>query len=342
MSKERGFNPMLKNLKIKTLTIFILFTVFSLPAFAAKDANSGVPFFVDPKMPTEVQAAHESFLAGNFDQMALDIKRALMAHPGDESIQRNLLDLYDKAYEIRGDGAINPDWHAPKEILWFSIGVKKMFRPDRGLIDYRMSASLDFSKGSEIEQLRIVHFPSEVIIDKAQGIGMSFDEISPDGINGLWIGADYRKQPISEGLYLLDIKMKGKETTHGWFLLSRIIASESPEVSVPAINQTFSTGNPSFQWKNFVSSQYRNYEQRGEGVNIIRYSPNVTSNTWTINHRPATLTSVTVGAGNEGETGAKTLAPDDYVFQLTYRERHKFGDLLISRDSGTHVPFTVK
>lgn len=327
------------------LAILFLSALFVSSAFASDRPDLALErsssYFSDSKTPTEVTAAHESFLMGNFDQMALDIKKALMAHAGDEAIQRDLLDLYDKAYELRGNSAISPDWHAPRGVIWLGVSAKKRFRPSQNAVDHRIAISMDYEKGAEIEQLRIVKYPNEVIIDKAQNIGNWSEDTNPDGTLNLWGAADYQRKLVSDGLYLIDIKLKGQETTHGWFLFSRINATESPEATVPSINQVLSTGTPTFQWKDFVSSEFRSYETRRIKIAVVLRADNVNSNTWYVN-RPAPFSSITVGSEGNGIIGVKALPADNYIFQLNYAESRQFGDLTVRRESGTHVPFSVK
>jgi hypothetical protein len=54
------------------------------------------------------------------------------------------------------------------------------------------------------------------------------------------------------------------------------------------------------------------------------------------------ISSATVGDGVPGESGAKALASGDYMFQISYRERVHFGGLMLSRESSTAVPFSVR
>jgi hypothetical protein len=110
---------------MKTKMLIVVLTLFTASAFA----RSPVPYFADPTLLTEVQAVHESFLAGNFDQMAIHIKRALIAYPGDLAIQNDVLALLDQAYELRGHEAVSPDWHMPEGITWINVNAKKRFKP---------------------------------------------------------------------------------------------------------------------------------------------------------------------------------------------------------------------
>jgi hypothetical protein len=200
---------------------------------------------------------------------------------------------------------------------------------------------MDYEKGAEIEQLRVVKYPNEVIVDKAQNIGDWIEDTNSDGTLNIWGGAEHQRKLVSDGLYLIDIKMKGQETTHGWFLFSHINASAAPEATIPSINQVLTTGTPTFQWKDFVSPEFKSYESRRIKIGIVLRADNVKSNTWYIN-RPAPFSSITIGSEGNGITGVKVLPADNYIFQLNYAESRQFGDLSVRRDSGTHIPFSVK
>ncbi len=96
------------NLKMMMIPMLML----NLNAFAGNE------YFVDKSMPTEVQAAHESFLTGNFALMAQNIKAALIAFSGDSAIEKDLLSLYDRAFELRGDDAVPAGWSILNEMSW--------------------------------------------------------------------------------------------------------------------------------------------------------------------------------------------------------------------------------
>jgi len=76
-------------------------------------------------------------------------------------------------------------------------------------------------------------------------------------------------------------------------------------------------------------------------VSVVERSSDAKDNTWALNVTPP-VNSATVGAGLDGEEGAKQLHSGDYVVQVSYRERIKFGDLVVGRESSTVVPFSVK
>jgi len=170
--------------------------------------------------------------AGDFAQLGVNIKKAIMAYPTDPGVREDMLELYDKAYELRGYQAIPADWSAPSGITWLSVGVKKRYDPVKGNVRYRMDVYADMTKGQEVQQVQLIRFPGEVIADNSGNNGY-FDASETAGIPNFWLGADYHGSPNADGMYQLNIQIKGQEMVHGWFLVSKMNASESPVVTVP-------------------------------------------------------------------------------------------------------------
>ena len=321
----------------KTVTTVSALLTLSAPAFARSPIEG---YFTDPRVPTEVQAAHDAFLRGDFAQLGVNIKKAIMAYPTDPGVREDMLELYDKAYELKGYPGIPADWSAPQGVTFLSVGVKKRYDPVKGTVRYRMDVYADMSKGQEVQQVQLIRFPGEVISDNSGNLGY-FEASEQDGVPNFWLGGDYHSSPNVEGMYLLNIQIKGQEMVHGWFLVSKMNASESPVINVPTVDQTFNTTTPSFYWNDFVSPEYRSFERRRIYLSVVERKNDAKDNTWALGIRPP-ASSATIGAGLEGEEGAKQLKSGDYVFQVSYRERIKFGDLVIGRESSSVVPFSVK
>ncbi len=317
----------------KKLLVLLLFS-------ASASAAPSTGYFVDKGMPTEVVAAHESFLGGDFNQMGVNIKRALMAYPDDAGIKKDMLELFNRAYQLRGDGAITPDFKLPREVTWGTVGSRKVLRVESGETRYRVNAWFETALGSPVEQLRIVRYPNVVVLDRQAGIG-EFTDGQEDGKPTLNAYSDYTNGPNPEGLYLLELTLKGGAPTQGWFIFANNTPPDSPEVLVPVPHQVFTTPTPTFQWPDFVSSYYRSFEQRKTLVTATLQSQGPIENDWIMN-RKAGFTQARVGDVGEGISGAKQLKPGDYRFQLIYRERHHFGDLSIGRETATQIPFSVK
>ncbi|MBS1960898.1 MAG: hypothetical protein JST04_01690 [Bdellovibrionales bacterium] len=321
-------------MKIQSLSSQALLAFSTLAASVSAEAAPANRFFVDPRFPSEVQAAHELFYQEKFDAMAVEIKTALLKYPRDAAIRQDVLALFDAAYELRGNGAVNPDYRLPDSVTWMSVADKKRMRSSTGAIAHRFTMSLDHKAGSEIDQLRVVRYPDAVILDKQAGIGEFEPADEPDGTKNLWAAGPNQREALPEGLYLFDLKMKGQETMHGWFLFSRMTATESPTVTVPAVDQVLATATPTFAWKNFVSSEFRNYERRKVFV-AVGYADGREPDLFQ-------FSSKTGGSQPTETTVDKPLPSDEYVMRVSYRERREFGPLTLSRESDTAVPFTVK
>ncbi len=320
----------------KKLLVLLLFS-------ASASAAPSTGYFVDKGIPTEVVAAHESFLGGDFNQMGVNIKRALMAYPDDAGIKKDMLGLFSQAYQLRGDGAITPDYRLPREITWAAIGSRKRLKAENGEIQYRMTAWFEMALGTSIEQLRIVRYPNTVVLDRQAGVG-DFTETVEAGKPALNTYSEYTNTPNAEGLYLLELTMKGAAPIQGWFILANNNAPDSPEVLVPVLHQEFTTSTPTFQWQDFVSSLYRGFEKRKTVVAATPAKapvPGAKDDGWSMN-RKSGFTQARVGDVGEGISGVGQLKSGEYTFQLTYRERLHFGDLVIGRETATHVPFSVK
>jgi hypothetical protein len=121
---------------------------------------------------------------------------------------------------------------------------------------------------------------------------------------------------------------------HGWFIFTRMTGAESPEITGPTPNQVYVDANPTFTWKNFVSSEYRHFERRkifvaagfadGRVPDVFQFSSK---------SKETPPTQIRVD---------KPLVAGDYYMRVSYRERRDFGPLTLSRESDTTMPFSVK
>jgi hypothetical protein len=313
----------------------IILSLASILSVFASVTTEAAPnrFFVDPSFPSEVQAAHELYYQGKFDAMALEIKAALLKYPNDDAIRRDLLSLFDSSYELRGNGAISPDWKLPKGVTWMSAAFKKRMNSTTGVIRHRFAMSINFAAGSDVEQVRVVRYPNQVLIDKQAGIGRVDYADEPNNERNIWVASPNQHDPVGDGLFLFDLKMSGGETLHGWFIGSRTTPSDSPEVLSPTPNQIVTDAQPTFSWKNYVSSDYRNYEVRRVFVAASLANANDDAYQRMSSSKETPPTSIQVD---------KPLVSGDSVMRVSYRERRTFGPLTLSRESDTAQLFTLK
>ena len=260
------------------------------------------------------------------------MRKGLMNYPGDEGVKTNLLSLYDKAYALKGYEALPSDWKIPEGADYLAVSFVKRYRPAQKTIVHRVNLSVDFPVGSVMEKFRLIQFPDRVLIDREKGIGTCDTEVT-NGVDGLWCSSASQNTPHSDGLYLIDFQVKGKPEGHGWFIASRMAGKESPEIILPLYNQILTEQKPTLHWKNFVSSEYRSYEKRKLRLAIAEVSASAEPDLWNVPSANAGATSVKID---------RPLPDGAYELRLSYKERHRFGGLTISRDSDTVQPFSVK
>src|SRR5262249_13732979 len=162
--------------------------------------------------------------------------------PGDSAIQSDVLDLYDKAYELKGHEALNPDWKAPPAINWLSITARKKLSLARNVTEYRMQLNAEYPLGQDLEQAQLIRYPNEVLVDRQAGIG-ELNLKQYKGNADFFLGSEFRRTPNAPGLYLLVLKMRGSDPVQGWFILGKDAnATGSPEVTSLKPDQVITGG----------------------------------------------------------------------------------------------------
>jgi len=255
--------------------------------------------------------------------------------------KRNLLDMLKKLrkWEAKHGQIVPLDWQLPKG---FTIGITALTRSYDVSTDRLRFAVSFFSildRSLEIEQFKVSRYGGSVVIDKAAGIG--------DWNQGLmsWgdrpyvsAGSSHQDSPMQDGLYLMNIKIKGQKVVEGWFFLHGA-STTSPVVMSPQVNQKYTTANPIFNFQDFTSSFISPSDSRKLTVSIFHEGDN--KQVWNTSYiNPKNITSVTLGQdGNQ--FGDKALVSGSYRMNLAFEERSYFGDLTIGRVINTTVPFGI-
>jgi hypothetical protein len=309
----------------------LFFSLISLVVSSTPVMAGGSSFFAPGVLAPSIQKAHQSFLNGDFTSLANYIKEGLIEFNGNPEVEENLLALYDKAYETKGDRALAPDWKMPNEMIWMAVGSRHSHRVAQNVYRNSINVSLNFRAGEEIEQIRIAHYPDQVLIDLQAHVGYTEPaNTETDGSLSRWAQSESTPGTNPSGLYLFDFKFKGKPLQHAWFIMSHLNASASQEVLVPQLNQVFSVGDKlDFQWKDFQSPEYRHFEERRLTTSVNQGDESVETEGY-----PSPLP--------EHYSVVKALSAGSYAFKTVFKERHHFGDLVVGRESDTSIPFSVK
>jgi hypothetical protein len=276
------------------------------------------------------------------ERMTTLMKSALMANPSDPIVRDNVLGLYSQAYTILKSHQLTPDWHLPGEIRDMNITVRRSFNnEDKFSIVVRGTTR----QPKVIKQFQISHYPDQVMIDKAMGLG-EWEENQESGKYSFGIESKVSPQKLETGLYTLNIELENGAKTQGWFLVDEdMTASTSPIVQSPARGETFNTGNPTFHWSNYVSPQYKPYERRWfwSGVSKVEAPQYNWEEKWKIYQENPTIHQATLGVnGNFDSPDDHKLEAGNYSVTFNYKEFKTFGDIEVGRASNTVRNFTVK
>jgi len=279
-------------------------------------------WFSQTKGKDALKEAHKAFLKDDYATMTVRLKNVL--ETSDEDAKQNALQLLEKAYEARG-GNVPADWKLPSEISRLTFFLRRQRTPDGDTFGVKLMGTA--SQKGVIKQLQVVQYPSRTILDKENGIGSWEEEVDLGNGPEFQLQALRQPDPVSDGLYLLNLELANGKSTHGWFIVSNLLSSDTPNVSVPAAGQTFMTPNPTLKWEDFHSPEYKSFERRS--LWLATWG----STHWETYLDDPSLTEITVG---------KSLADGQYSFLVGYREIRRFGDLRLARQSFSGVPFYVK
>lgn len=313
---------------------------FSFTKFLATFFLLSLCFGAQADALSSLRNAHQAFLQKDFKKMTSEIKSTLLEAPHDMSILDNVLELYRKAAQVRGNEGLPTDWYLPDEITSMRIGVR--FRHEERS-NYALSVGGNTKQAKSIKQLQIIRYPDRVIIDKQAGIGEWEDTIDLEGNPDFFVKSETSRKPIIAGLYLLKLETRSGEKVDGWFLVDEHLNStEVPVIHSPS-NQEVLSSTPNFRWENFKSPQYQSNEKRSfwAGVGRIKASKYEWDEKWYLWQSPPTTEEATIGITPES-VGVDKLESGTYVFVLKFSERTKFGDITISRDSVNQRTFVVK
>jgi hypothetical protein len=331
MSNKPHGDPMKSPIKF----LFIVLSLLSLPGVSKAQG-----FFSNPN--GVLNAAQEAYLAGDFKTMVTNLKRALEDNPNDALVKENALDLLQKSYEVPGATEFPVDWRLPDEVKYLRVTSKRMVKDDVG---YRLTVFGETVHPKMISQIQLIQYPDRVILDKQAGIGEWDDQIGLDPtIYQFHFETKKTRIPVTSGLYLLNLGFADGTQTKGWFILSDDINSTmSPSVGTPSVDQVFTSANPTFNWQNFVSPQYKPFERRAMWIGVMRSeAPNYNwDEVWGHYERGSISEEVTIGKTESEKGSVSKLENGHYIFFLDYHEIRKFGDLQISRDSITAKSFRI-
>jgi hypothetical protein len=256
--------------------------------------------------------------------------------------KENLTGIYDalKKYEDTHGDIVPLDWRVPQGIRYLVFDNNRHYKSatDRTTYDFGFFTVLD--KGASLEQLQLIRYPSEILIDKQSGIGEWDTGTMKGGFPYISIGSGVVDHSAKDGLYLLNFKVAGQSMVNGWFIVSRGSSTADPSIQSPAINAT-AGHNPTLTWTDFKSPEFRVFEQRKRYVRVSKEDTDSSRSVWSLSQvYPDATQSVTVGQ-DVTRGNVTSLSEGNYSLQVNFEERWFMGSLLVGRNSYTAVPFSV-
>jgi hypothetical protein len=252
----------------------------------------------------------------------------------------NLFGIYDqlKSYWAKNGPIVPLDWSLPEEFRYFVVEPLRRYYSETGKTRFQLTLFSWLSDVQLVEQVQIIRYPNEVILDRQAGIGSWGGHSDQDSKDGqISANTSYTDTPPRDGLYLINVKVKDKPMVNGWFVLSRTALSSTPVVQSPMPNEVYHTATPTFNWSDFRSSESRPFESRKRVLAIYDHVEGSDKDWGVAETDPDSSQSATVNSTG----GASSLKEGGYDFNIRFEERWFFGGLLLGRQMQTTVPFSV-
>ena len=296
--------------------------------------HAGDRWFSKSSTPIELIRAHKAYLEKDFQTTTNEVVAALKSDQAE--VRKNAMALWRSALLANPNSKIPVDWNLPSEIMRMNADLSYVSIQDELEYDFRVKGEM-LGLGS-LSQLQIVQYPSKVILDKQAGIGQWDEKLTEEGAH-FELKGKRSKEPIPEGLYLINIEVANGNRTNGWFIVSDMASTATPKFLYPSNGETVKTGNPTIRWSDFKSPEYKNSDLTSHSLWIE--TEETKENQWDFYQFNGRTTQTTVGTDPLGK-GVKSLANGSYFMVLTYNEGRKFGDMRLRRTSKAMTTFNVK
>jgi hypothetical protein len=257
--------------------------------------------------------------------------------------QPHLLKIHDRLMKYEKEhGPIVPlDWRAPENLFYLVPAVTRVYNPVKDRTYFNFDVFAVAKEENSVEQLQLIRYPNEVIMDRKAGIGI-WDEghLAPNSWPNFTLGTYNLPKAPKDGLYLLNIKARNQPMIHGWFILTRATSSANPTIQAPSPNEKLHTSDPMFRLADFTSPEFKPFQMKKRILKIWQRNTEDDKSVWSSAQVGPVASAVTVSEA-PNRTGVSSLENGSYALKASYQERWFFGDLLIGRHSTTEVPFKI-
>ena len=273
--------------------------------------------------------AHEAFLDGDHARVAPLIRDAIREAAGDAEVTRSGIALLELLYVARAGRPISVDWELPPNLDRLKISVVR--RDNAYWTEYGLRVWGKQREAGLVDQIRLTRADGEVVLDRREqrGTWWSLDdaEDGPEFELAFW---ENEHRP-ADGLYDLHLEFADGTQWDAWLILSDAVASETPTITQPAAGEILESSRPRFEFEDFRSPEHDGFERRSLWYSLSnRSASSPLFSRWEV-HPTRT--------GFEPE---QELSDGDYTVSVFFAEDRRFGPLLIGRNSGSLVPFSVR
>jgi hypothetical protein len=311
-----------------SIFLYLLIAWGTLPSFAAGR-------FENPWISQKLGLAHHYYLEGKFQEFSLMVK-SILETSSDSFERRNVLDLLNQVQENLGGGSLPVDWTLPSEFS--SLEMRTLKNSNPRYTEHLVELEAAIPDSVEVEGFKLIPRGGTPILDYAGGIGEVQRLKDPQKKGWVrWNLSRSGNNPLPEGLYEIQAKLKGKEALNGWFILTEgrgqtdpsLLARKSswghtrveffqvsghgaPKISTfVSHREVFTQSQPVFPLEERLTEMYRKAVER----EILVVDP-VRSQSW---KTPSPY-------GGEGR-----------ILQLNHRRVHRFGDLILRQQVSSEV-----
>lgn len=280
-----------------------------------------------------LKEAHQNFILKKYKKMSLNLKEVFTFSNGNKEIEDNAYKLLNNAFKVREGKKIPTDWKKPEDFKYIKVTFRKEANPGSGLSRFRINLSGEFKNNIELDQIKVTQYPNKVLLNKEKGKGYFEYWIKDNERYGLYMGRVIT-QANTSGLFYIDIKVKDHELQRHWVIVNPASFSKLPKVTYPQDADVIE-GSFTGKWKNFVSSDYQDFERRKLHVKIKELRGENRKTPWRFFENNPIRSTLHLSEGEFKEP----LKPGLYLYSVDYSERRKFGDFKIGRDYRTVIGF---
>lgn len=286
--------------------------------------------------------AHESFLQGDYHLTLMNIKIGLEQFDRDLIMKKNLLALYGNLLHTGKLKDIDLGWYLPKEMTRLSLNIEREM--DNKEIKYSMILGGNTLEPNMIKTFKVVRFPETVVMDKDKNIGRLRERPDDDGKPAFYFRTVKSAQPVSAGLYNIEISLTNGASLKAWIIIDELMnSSANPEFINVSEKPIFKTTQPKFAWKDFKTAEFDSSENRGVYFEISRnLSPTGWETLWNVWEKQPKTTKVQVGVTPHHTVNKLPLENGDYMAMIQYSEHTRLGDMRMTRKSSQILDFTIQ